>query len=321
MTSTDLAIRDPSAAIPAKIQYSRALAEAGLLPASYRKQPANILYAMEYADMLGLPAMAAITGIHLIDGRPAISSGLISALVRRAGHRLRVIGDEHQAQAELTRADDPGFTYKAVWTVKRAEQAGLLGKQNWRQYPAAMLKARAISEVARDACQEVLLGVSYTPEELGSQGLTDDEAAGMGLMTTAERVEHNDLRRMGEPPPGAVEKLPATPDDDPWYDTDPAAQDAAPPSSEAAPPDASPAPPAPFARYMAKLEQLGVDGDDADVITEWLAPDWQNHPAVLRKAASTLDDFLKSAGGDKEQARSDLWSRFRIRNKMAGIEA
>jgi hypothetical protein len=31
-----------------------------------------------------------------------------------------------------------------------------------------MLKARAISEVARDACQEALSGVIYTPEELGA---------------------------------------------------------------------------------------------------------------------------------------------------------
>ena len=39
MTATDLAVRDPqaAAAISAKIQYARALAESGLLPASYRK--------------------------------------------------------------------------------------------------------------------------------------------------------------------------------------------------------------------------------------------------------------------------------------------
>ena len=55
MTATDVAVRDPQAtAIPAKLQYARALAESGLLPAAYRKNPANVLWAVEYGDMLGL---------------------------------------------------------------------------------------------------------------------------------------------------------------------------------------------------------------------------------------------------------------------------
>ena len=36
-------------------------------------------------------------------------------------------------------------------------------------------------------------------------------------MTTAQRVEHNELRRMNEPAPAAVVKLERTPDDDPFY--------------------------------------------------------------------------------------------------------
>ena len=93
MTTAEVAVRDQHD-MPAKIQYAKLLAESGLLPASYRKQPANILYAVEYGELLGLPAIAAITGIHVIEGKPSISAGLISALVRRAGHRLRVIGDD-----------------------------------------------------------------------------------------------------------------------------------------------------------------------------------------------------------------------------------
>lgn len=312
MTSTELAVRDTAAAIPAKIQYAKALAESGLLPASYRKQPANILYAVEYGEMLELPPMAAITGIHLIDGRPAISAGLISALVRRAGHRLRVIGDERQAQAQLVRSDDPNFTYKATWTIERARQAGLLNKQNWRQYPAAMLKARAISEVARDACQEVLLGVSYTPEELGAQGITDGEADDMGLMTTSQRVEHAELRRMNEPPAGAVEKLDHTPGDDPWYE-DPAAQ-----AQEAPPPAGPPAPPATtqarkpgLDKLAALFEQFGLDDTEQETVIHWLAPgEWTASAAQVRDVAKHLQAFLTDAGGDVAAARSELWDAY-----------
>ena len=76
MTATDLAVRDPpaAAAISAKIQYARALAESGLLPASYRKNPANVLWAMEYGEMLGLSPVATMTGVHVIDGKPTTNS-------------------------------------------------------------------------------------------------------------------------------------------------------------------------------------------------------------------------------------------------------
>jgi hypothetical protein len=124
---------------------------------------------MEYADMLGLPPMVAMTGIHVIEGKPTASSGLISGLVRKARHRLRVTGDDKHAVAEITRSDDPDFTFRSEWTLDRAKQAELLGKSNWKKYPAAMLKARAITEAARDACEEALFGLQYTPEELGAE--------------------------------------------------------------------------------------------------------------------------------------------------------
>lgn len=167
-----VALRQPQAQpLPAKIQYAHELANSGLLPAAYRRNPANVLWAIEFGAMLSLPPMAAITGVHVIEGKPTASAGLISALVRRAGHRLRVTGDDRLAVAEIVRCDDPEFTFRSEWTIKRAETAGLLAKKGgtWQKYPAAMLKARAISEVARDACEEALSGVHYTPEELGAE--------------------------------------------------------------------------------------------------------------------------------------------------------
>jgi hypothetical protein len=165
----------PAASLPEKMQYAKALAASGMLPGQYRQQPANLLYALEYAESLGLHPMAAITGIHVIEGKPSASAALISALVRRAGHKLRVRGNDQEAVAQIIRADDPEFTYEVVWTLARAEQAGLARKDVWKKYPAAMLKARAITEVARDACEEALSGMHYTPEELGANVDADGE--------------------------------------------------------------------------------------------------------------------------------------------------
>jgi hypothetical protein len=158
-----------NAGLPAKLEYARFLATSGLLPAQYREKPGNVLYAVEFGEMLGIRPMAAITGVHVIEGKPSASAALISALVRRAGHRLRVSGNDEKAVAEIIRSDDPDFVYRSEWTIARARQAELIGKGTWKKYPAAMLKARAITEVARDACEEALMGMHYTPEELGAE--------------------------------------------------------------------------------------------------------------------------------------------------------
>jgi len=178
---TELAIYSPGT-MAEKVEYCKLLADSGLLPDAYRKQPANLLYAVEYGETIGVPPMAAITGIHIIKGKPSASAGLVGALVRKAGHKLRVRGDDTSARAVIIRADDPDFEYVSEWTLERAVTAKLCtlrdGKPiardskgeptSWEKYPAAMLKHRAVTEVARDACEEVLFGLYYTPEELGA---------------------------------------------------------------------------------------------------------------------------------------------------------
>ena len=166
---TELATVKTPGTLSDKMAYAKALAAADMLPKQYRDYPANLLWAMELAAALQIAPMAAITGIHSIDGRPTASAGLISALVRRAGHRLRVTGDGEHAVCEIVRCDDPDFVFRSTWTMDRARAAQLTGKDVWKKYPAAMLKARAITEAARDACQEALSGVQYTPEEMDAQ--------------------------------------------------------------------------------------------------------------------------------------------------------
>jgi len=99
-----------------KVMYARYLAKSNLLPVDYRAKPENVLLAMEYGDALGVAHMTAINMINVIQGRPAISAGLMSALVRRAGHRLRVEVDPVNliANAMLWRADDPEFAFTST---------------------------------------------------------------------------------------------------------------------------------------------------------------------------------------------------------------
>ena len=157
-------------------KYAQALAQAGLLPKQYRDSPGDILLALAYADALALPVATIFSGIHVIEGRPSMSAELMGALVRRAGHRIRSTSDATSATAEIVRRDDPEFTYRSTFTIDDAKQAGLLSKDVWKRYPAAMLLARATSAVCRAGAADVLAGVSYVPEELGEQPEWVEEA-------------------------------------------------------------------------------------------------------------------------------------------------
>jgi hypothetical protein len=223
--SSEIARREIIPSIPDKIRYAKALADAGLLPAAYRKQPANVLWAVEYGEMLGLPPVAVITGVHVIDNKPSASAGLISGLVRKAGHRLRVGYDEATwtGWATIVRADDPGHTFRSEWNLDRAVTAELCtirdgkpyavdskGKSlPWRRFYPSMTKARAITEVARDACEEVLFGLHYTPEELGAS--VDEN--GTVLPVNVPETEPDP-----EPEPARPREAIPPPDDRPWPD-------------------------------------------------------------------------------------------------------
>lgn len=179
----------PRMSLQQKLTYAKELADSRLLPDSFKRQPANLLWAVEYAEMLGLHPMAAVLGIHVIKGKPTLSAGMMTMLVRRAGHRLRVkLTYDDQgfpiAHAYLTRLDDPDFTFESRWDIHRAIRAELceIGRDgkikarstdgnalSWQKYTENMVKHRATSEVCRDGAEEALFGVHYTPEEMGAE--------------------------------------------------------------------------------------------------------------------------------------------------------
>jgi hypothetical protein len=192
--------------LPALVDYSKALAASDLLPAEYRGKPANVLVAIEYGKALDLAPMAAIQGITVIKGKPTASAALMAGLVRRAGHILRVSGNDKRAECTIIRNDDPDFEFTAIWTIDRAKTAGLLSNPTWSKYPDAMLKARAISECARNACSEILAGVQYTAEELGA----DEPVA----PTTAQRTTAVRTRAVTSTVPTAERVTVAEPDFD-----------------------------------------------------------------------------------------------------------
>lgn len=157
------------------VNWAQNMSYATLLPQQYRKNPGNLMYAAEYADALGISRIHVLTSIAVINGKPTATADLMSAMVRAHGHRLRVTGDDTTATAILIRSDDPDFEFTATWDVAKAKKASLWGNKGpWTQYPAAMLRSRAISEVVRMAATDVMAGAIYTPEELGANNIEED---------------------------------------------------------------------------------------------------------------------------------------------------
>lgn len=190
--SQGLAVAGPSNNLPHLIKLANLLSEASMAPTAYQGKPGNVLMVALWGEAVGLNPAVAMWGSHVIDNKPSPSANMMGALIRQRGHRLRVTGDASQATATLNRADDPEFTYSTTWTLERARTAGLLGNKNWQKDPGQMLKRRAVSEIGRDACPEVLFGM-HTPDELGYLEDAQGEALlgpdGAPVRATVEPVE------------------------------------------------------------------------------------------------------------------------------------
>lgn len=169
----------PASTLSEQVMFAKALADASLLPESYRRQPSNVLYALQAADALGIHPMTAIQQVHVIKGKPSMSAELMRALVQRAGHRFRIVESTSQvATVEIVRADDPEFPQRFSFSMDDATRAKLTGKDSWRTFPTAMLLARATSSAVRAVCPDVLMGISYVPEEIGADVDADGEPVG-----------------------------------------------------------------------------------------------------------------------------------------------
>ncbi len=166
-----------------RLQHAQAVAQSTLIPDGYRNQPANVLWVMDLADALGVPFPQVMQTMAVMRGRMTMSADLMAAVVRRAGHKLRVHEQGMSVTAALIRQDDPDYEFTATWDEAKARQAGLWGQRGpWTQYPAQMLRSRAITEVCRQGASDALAGTIYSPDELGpaesSPNAADAEAAG-----------------------------------------------------------------------------------------------------------------------------------------------
>jgi hypothetical protein len=138
------------------------------------------------------PALAA-RDYHIIQGRPTLKAETMMARFQQQGGRVewKTLTDE---EVTATFSHPSGGSATITWTFEQARKAGLTGKDNWKNYPRAMLRARVVSEGIRTVFPGVVLGV-YTPEEVQDIP-THPKSRDMG---TAVVVEEDEEEKVAHP--------------------------------------------------------------------------------------------------------------------------
>lgn len=128
------------------------------------KNQVQALALMLVAQAEGLHPATAARDYHVIQGRPALKSDTMLARFLSAGGKV-AWHEYTESACVATFAHPAGGSVKVEWNMEMAKKANLAGKEIWKQYPRAMLRARVISEGIRTVYPGVLAGM-YTPEEV-----------------------------------------------------------------------------------------------------------------------------------------------------------
>ena len=153
-----------------QIAYATTISDAAaVLPDHYRKSPGAVMLAKMWADARGLDLLTTIQNVAFVKGRPVVDATMQRALAHQAGYRVvpELAADRKSCTAVVTAPD--GATYRHTYTLEDAKVAGLLGKDNWRMNPGAMLVAAASRHAVRMFAPEVLLGV-FDRDEIDDEG-------------------------------------------------------------------------------------------------------------------------------------------------------
>ncbi len=168
------------------MKWAGTIIESGLLPDSI-STPEQVLTIVQHGKELGLTPHIALNNIHVIAGRPVVSSSMLGAMLKKRGIEWTI--DEDFVTIESpTGETDKRTTYHFYWkspvtdrvmdttfsiTWLQMTVAQYVTKANWQKMPKEMMRARCLSYSVRALFPEVLMG-SYTDLEMADVDQTQE---------------------------------------------------------------------------------------------------------------------------------------------------
>lgn len=160
--------------------------ESGLAPNNHRSAQQTAVVMLAGWLRFKFDPMTALALVDVINGQTTLEAQGMLAVIRRekAGTFVYESGEDW-CKCVGKRADTQE-TFESTWTMKMAEEAGLLTKDNWKHYPKAMLRWKPTADVCRVLFSDYLAN-TYLPDELpmpvepASSGETQGEMVNRAL--------------------------------------------------------------------------------------------------------------------------------------------
>lgn len=194
------------------------LVQSGFMP-SHIKTPVQAIAIAVKGRELGIPICYALSNIAVIQGKPVCGAEVLAALVYRdhGDDALEVVASDGTRCTVQYKRRGWKAPREYTFTIEDARQAKLAGKPTWQEYPAAMLRARCISAVARMAFPDSIGGM-YLPEELGADVSVNEhgEVVVTALPAAADPAPPGDREAapsrspVGSPPASGTPAAPAS---------------------------------------------------------------------------------------------------------------
>lgn len=139
---------------------------------------------------MGISPFAAMSGIHIIQGKPTIGAGLMAARVKGFGKYDYKVIDHSDKVCSIEYFEKPGMKSLGVstFTIEDAKKAGT---KNLDRFPKNMLFARAMSNGVKWYTPDIYESPVYVPEEMESvtEETTHEVVESTKRVLTAEQFE------------------------------------------------------------------------------------------------------------------------------------
>jgi hypothetical protein len=217
--SNEMVVTQPNYSLQDIREISADLAKSGLFAMKTTEQ---VFAMMMICRSEGIDPVQAVKRYHIIDGKPSMRADAMQADFMRQGGTVEwIVSNAEECHAVFSHSASPR-PFEIHLKVKDYMDSGVAmvwkdGKQilkdNWKKSPAAMLRARAISNGVRAVLPGVVAGI-YTPEE--TQDFEKEPTANPNVtvhtkptqkaakVPTAEVAEYKEVPTQARPTPAPV---------------------------------------------------------------------------------------------------------------------